>query len=144
MEYKKINNKYILRLDPKEEIVSTIKDLCTKESINCGTITGIGAVNELMIGLFNPSNKEYKSKTLKDNFEIASLTGNISVMNNEVYLHLHICVTDENFNAFGGHLNSAIISATGEITITKIDTTIERKFSEKIGLNLYEFNKEEI
>ena len=35
--------------------------------------------------------------------------------------------------------SSCRISATCEITITRIEGTIERRFSDDIGLNLYEF-----
>ncbi len=45
--------------------------------------------------------------------EITSLVGNISQMNGEVYLHIHINLANEENKVFGGHLTSAIISATG-------------------------------
>ena len=49
--------------------------------------------------------------------EITSLVGNVSQMDGEVYLHIHVNIADENNNVFGGHLTSAVISATGEIII---------------------------
>ena len=39
----------------------------------------------------------------------------------------------------GGHLNACRISATCEIAITKIEGTVERRFRDDIGLNLYKF-----
>ena len=57
-------------------------------------------------------------------------------MNGEIYLHLHITISDLNNNAFGGHLNSAIISTTGEIIIEEIEGDIEREFNEEVRLNL--------
>lgn len=40
-----------------------------------------------------------------------------------------------------GHLNAATISATCELVIDVIDGEIGRKFSDEIGLNLYEFSE---
>ena len=60
-------------------------------------------------------------------------------MNGEPYLHFHINVCNEQMQVCGGHLNACCISATCEITITKIEGTVERRFSDDIGLNLYEF-----
>ncbi len=68
--------------------------------------------------------------------EILSLIGNITSMNNEPYLHVHITVGDENGKAFGGHLNKAIISVTGEIFITVYDAFVDRFKDEEIGINL--------
>ncbi len=139
MKYTKFGNKYVIRLEKDEEIVSSLKDLCKKEKISLGTIGGIGAVGEVEVGYFETKTKKYHSKVLKGDMEILNLNGNISEMNGDVYLHLHITVADENLNAMGGHLNSAVISATGEIIIDVIDGKVDREFNEEVGLNLLKF-----
>lgn len=139
MDYKRFDNKYVIRLEKGEEIVSTLKDLCNKEDITLGTITGIGAVGEIEIGYFETKTKKYHSRILSGDMEILNLSGNVSEMNGEVYLHLHITISDEKLNAMGGHLNSAVISATGEIIIDTIEGKVDREFNEDIGLNLLKF-----
>ncbi len=71
--------------------------------------------------------------------EITSLMGNISTQERDVYLHLHATLAGSSHQVVGGHLNSAVISATGEIVIDVIDGNVDRKFSQEIGLNLFEF-----
>lgn len=139
MDYKKFGNKYVVRLEKDEEIVSSLGDLCEMEKIRLGTISGIGAVGKVEIGYFETKAKEYHSKVLKGDMEILNLNGNISEMNDEVYLHIHITIADDNLNAVGGHLNSAVISATGEIVIDVIEGKVGRKLDEDIGLNMLEF-----
>ena len=51
-------------------------------------------------------------------------------MNGETYTHFHISVADEAGNVYGGHLTEAV---------TEIEGTVDRKFDEEIGLNLFEF-----
>ncbi|ODS39883.1 hypothetical protein BEH94_07695 [Candidatus Altiarchaeales archaeon WOR_SM1_SCG] len=58
-------------------------------------------------------------------------------MKGEVYLHIHANLCDSYHESFGGHLNSAIVSATFEAVIDVIDGEVERKFSNDVGLNLY-------
>lgn len=139
MEYRIFNNKYVIRFDRGEEIVSELTKLCEKEGIKLGTVSAIGAVDRLTIGLFNCSIKQYYKESLDDDFEIASLTGNISTMQGETYLHLHITVTDGEFNARGGHLSEAWVSGTCEMIVDAIDGELDREFSHEIGLNLYKF-----
>lgn len=137
MKFKRFGNKFIVRMDKGEEIVETLKHFCKEKGIKLGSITGIGATNKATIGLFDAETKKYHSKELIGNYEIAPLIGNISTMNGEVYLHIHVNLCDSNHNSFGGHLSSAIVSATFEAIIDKIDGEVERKFDDEIGLNLY-------
>jgi len=139
MEFRKFRDKYVLRMEKGEEIVSTLKNFCEENKIELAKVSGIGAVNKAVIGLFETTNKEYYSKELLGDHEITSLSGNISTMNGEVYLHLHINLADKEYNTKGGHLNSAVISATGEFIIKTIDGKVDREFNEEIGLNLYKF-----
>ncbi len=140
MEYRRFGDKYVVRLNKGEEILESLKKLCKDENIKLGRVTGIGATNKATVGLFNVETKEYHSTELTGDMEITNISGNISQMNGEVYLHLHITVCDEENRAFGGHLNSAVISATCEIIIDVIDGTVDRKFDEESGLNLIKFD----
>ncbi|HEA84077.1 MAG TPA: DNA-binding protein [Thermodesulfobacterium geofontis] len=139
MEYKKFNNKYIVRIDKGEEIVETLKKFCEDNNIKLGTIRGIGATNSAKVGLYNTEEKKYYSKELKGDHEIAPLYGNISTMKGNVYLHIHANLCNQENKAFGGHLNSAVVSATFEAVIEVIDGEVDRAFNEEIGLNLYKF-----
>lgn len=139
MEYKRYGSKILIRLDPGEEIVAGVGEVCKAEGIRLGKVSGIGAVNKATVGLFKPDSKEYFSTTLEKPFEISNLTGNVSEMNGELYLHLHITLADIEHNAFGGHLNEAVVSATAEIWIDILDGKIDREFSDTIGLNLLKF-----
>ena len=139
MDYRKFGNRYVLRLDRGEEIVGTLKKFCEDERIELGWIKGIGAVNRATIGLFDTKNRQYHSIELEGDHEITSLAGNISTLGGRVYLHLHVNLSDDDFRVRGGHLNSAVISGTGEIVIEAMTGNVDRVFNEEIGLNLYRF-----
>ena len=63
----------------------------------------------------------------------------ISTMDGEFYAHLHISAGNEKGEVFGGHLNRAVVSATCEMVITVIPGVVDRRYSEEIGLNLFQF-----
>jgi predicted DNA-binding protein with PD1-like motif len=136
MNYKRCGNKVIVRIDKGEEIVDTLKSVCKKLNITLGTITGIGATDKLTVGFLNTKTKKYLTKELTGDHEIAPLTGTITTMNSEPYLHLHINVCNEKQQSFGGHLASAVVSVTFEGIIDIIEGTIERTFDHTTGANL--------
>ncbi|HWR39107.1 MAG TPA: PPC domain-containing DNA-binding protein [Patescibacteria group bacterium] len=139
MEMKRFGSKIVIRCDKQEEIVEVLKQVCRENNIKLASLTGIGAVGEAVIGLFDPRTKEYHSMKLEKDMEIVGLVGNVSRMNGEVYLHAHITLTDRDYNAFGGHLTAAWVSCTAEIIMDVIEGELERGFDNEIGLNLLRF-----
>lgn len=142
MEYRKFGDSFMIRLDPGDEVVEALAGFCEKEGIETASVSGLGAADRVEIGIFDPKKKEYFGKVFEGAYEIAALTGNLTRQEGEPYLHLHIVigsvVTGE---CHGGHLKSARISATGELTVTVIGGAVGRKFSDEIGLNLIEFEE---
>lgn len=138
MKFKQIGSDYILRIDKGTEMVETIKKFCTEQNITLGTIHGIGALESVEVGLYKVDEQKYYSKVFDGAFEMTSLEGNITTMNDEIYLHLHVNFADVCYNTYGGHLTKGIIGATGEIFIHKIEGNINRKKDGVIGLNVFD------
>jgi len=139
MEYKMGSNFILLRLDPGNEMVACVKNAAAAENISLGSVSGIGAVNHVVLGCFLPKEKQYVSHITDTDMEILSLSGNISRMDGEVYVHLHMAAADKNGKTYGGHLNEARVSATAEIMINILDGGAGRRFSDEIGLNILDF-----
>lgn len=137
MKFKRFDKKYVVRFERGEELVESLKKFCENNDITLASIIGLGATNKIVLGLFKSKEKEYLSKEYTGDYEISSLLGNISEKEGEVYLHIHANISNENGEVFGGHLSSAVISATFEAVIEKIEGQVERYFDEEIGLNLW-------
>ena len=140
MEYRKYGKDYVLRIDKGEEILQAISQVCEKENIRLGSVNGIGAVGDVTLGVFNRERFQYESKEYKGDFEIASCMGNISTMNGNTYLHIHMAVGNpEKGEVHAGHLNRGIVSLTGEFFLHQLDGEVDREYSEEVGLNLIKF-----
>ena len=136
---KKENNIIYVRLEKSEEIVDSLYNIVKKYNIISGWINGIGAICNINIGSYNKDIKKYNEIDFKGDYELTSLIGNISIKNNNPFLHIHINFSDHKCNVYGGHLFSANILATGEFIIYLTNTVIDREFDENIGLHLWEF-----
>jgi len=139
MEYVRFASKVIIRIDKGEEIVAMLRNFCAEHKIKLASVSAIGAVNKVSIGIFNQDTKEYHPSEFSGNMEIVSLMGTITQMQGEVYAHLHIALAEESYRLFGGHLNAAWVGPTCELVLDVIDGQVDRKFSEEVGLNLFNF-----
>ena len=125
MEYRRFGNKIVVRLDRGEEVCAKLLELAEREDIKLASVSGIGASNDV---------------TLATDYEIGSVTGNLSRQGDKPYLHLHAVIGSPVMGeCHAGHLNAATISATCELMIDVIDGEVNREFSEETGLNLYKF-----
>jgi uncharacterized protein len=136
MKSKQFGNKIVFRVDKGEELVENIKAVCKTHDIKLGTISGIGATDKVTVGLLNTKTQKYQSKEFIGDHEIASCIGNITTLNGETYLHLHVTICNAEHKTFGGHLTSAVISAAFEGFIVIIDGEVAREFNSELGLNL--------
>jgi len=123
-------------LEKGEKIIENIKKFCTANNIKLGYFFAIGALDEAELAHYTVDNKKYSSKNFNRPLEITNLTGNITNMNNEVYLHCHITLSDEEMRAIAGHLVEGRVATTCEIVLITLDGEINRKYDNFIGLNL--------
>jgi predicted DNA-binding protein with PD1-like motif len=136
---KKIDSTYIVSLNDKVSMVEALTDFVKQTHITTGSITGLGAVNEATLLFFDPMTKKYVDKTFHEQMEASNITGNISVKDGEPFLHLHITLGRRDYTALAGHLQDGTIRGAGEFYITAYTGTVNRKFSDELGLNYYDF-----
>lgn len=139
MEYQKFGSTLMVRLDKGEEIVDRLLALAARERITLASVNGLGAVNEVTVGVFSPASKAYKANEFRGDFEIVSLHGTLTTQNGQPYGHFHMSVGDGEGKVYGGHLNRALVSATCELVVTVLEGRVERKLDPDVGLNLMVF-----
>ena len=152
MEYRRFGNKIVARIDRGEEVCAKLLELAEAEDIRLASVSGIGASNDVTLGVFNPYIKEYSQhRYWMSYYELASVTGTLSRKDGEPYLHLHAVIGNTSLSfsedwksktegvTYAGHLNAAVVSATCERVIDVIDGEVGREFSDEIGLNLFKF-----
>ena len=86
MEYRKFDQGYVLRLDPGEEVVSCLTRLVEQEQVQLGCVSALGAANDVTIGIFDTTEKQYHARRCQGQFEISALVGNVTRKDGEPYL----------------------------------------------------------
>lgn len=139
MEYKKFGNTLIVRLDRGEEVVDRLLELARREHITLASVNGLGAADDVTVGVYFPATQEYKSNQFQGEYEIISLHGTLTTQEDQPYGHFHMSIGDQEGRVFGGHLNRAVISATCEMAVRVLPGAMDRAFSPEVGLNLWKF-----
>jgi len=136
--FKQFGDRYILSIDNHQEISAALKAFCEEQGVRCGVVSGIGAVNEATLRFLDPVTKSYVDKTFSEQMEIASLVGNISEKDGEIYLHLHLTLGRSDYSCVGGHMMTARLNGACELYVEKLPGSIGRRFDPSIGLNVYD------
>lgn len=136
MKYAQFGDRYLIRLMKGEEIVEALAGFAQKKKIRAAAVSGIGAVRNIVLGYFDPETRKYLREEFPESFELAGMNGNLSLLDGKPTLHLHAVLADRSHRARAGHLFSARVSVTVEVTLVPFSGTVERKWEEEIGLNL--------
>lgn len=135
MKYIKRENIYVVRLEKDENIVESLKKFAKENNIKAAMVNGIGAVTDTKIGIYDIESKKYNETIFSDNYEITSLTGNITTKDNEPYMHLHINFSGQDCICYGGHFIEGKVTITAEIIVTEIEGNLNR-YLDEVGINL--------
>jgi len=136
MQVKELEGGYLLRLETGDELIGSLATLMREHAIGCGAVTGLGAVSTARLGCFRMSTKDYVDRSFAGDLEVVGLTGTLSWHDGEPFPHVHMMLTDEEFQAIGGHCYEAVASATIEVFVRAFDERVERQIDERIGLHL--------
>lgn len=136
MLYKKLSDGYLVRLVRGEEVRAGLAELMLREEIGCGFVSGLGAVSDPEMGYYRLDEKDYIKKRFEGEHEVVGMTGTLSWYDGEPFPHVHLMLTEPDFNAIGGHCFEATTSATVEMLVRAERDRVDRAFDEAIGLHL--------
>ncbi len=132
----KDNQRYIIRIDKGEEVFAGFLEFARQYDIDAASFTAIGACGELEIGVYDFAAKSYTKQVITEQLEIVSLIGNIALSAGKPALHVHGSFSRRDLSMLGGHVFKAVISATCEIFLIKLDGEMSRGLDSDLNLNL--------
>ena len=121
----------VLRLDPGEEVKEAIERFCSQNGVRGGALTALGAVKDPELGCFDPTEQIYHKQVLPGFWEVGAVVGNISMLEEKPFAHLHATISGPSLEALTGHLFKAIVSVTLEAFIVPGESTWLRPVNRK-------------
>jgi len=133
---------HVVRLDRGEDVLATLTGLCRERGIRGATLQGIGAIEEVEIGAYVPSDRSYARVRLDGAWELLSLQGNVATKGGDPFIHAHVILGDREGRVRGGHLFRARVAVTGEVAITELGAGIVRLPDPDVGLDLWDLGED--
>ena len=129
---------FACRLERGADLRLSIERACVENAFGTAVVlSGVGSLSRAHIRLAGAENE----LDVEEDLEIVSLNG--TVANGRA--HLHIALSDEIGNVFGGHLQEGtLVNTTCELVLGILeDYSSSREYDEKTGYREINFRKEE-
>ncbi|MCR4325570.1 MAG: DUF296 domain-containing protein [Patescibacteria group bacterium] len=138
MKSVQIHNGFFIVMERGEEVVSTLAAFGEQEEVHWAAFNAIGAVQDVEIGYYDIEGREYVFRQEGGPFEVVSMKGNISELDETPLVHMHAALArcDETLEMIGGHVRSARVAVTLEMALWFVSQPLLRGFDEETGLNL--------
>ncbi|WP_445432550.1 PPC domain-containing DNA-binding protein [Chryseobacterium indoltheticum] len=138
--YIKTPTGYLMVLRQGDDVISNIENLAKTENIPSASFTGIGFASEVTFGFYDFNAKKFNPKTFSK-VEMGSLTGSIAWNEKGPSIHVHGVATDDQFNAFGGHILSLYVgTGSMEVYVTLNNQKLDRKIEQPLNANVLQLN----
>ncbi|MBF0107724.1 MAG: DNA-binding protein [Magnetococcales bacterium] len=126
------------RVNHGEDLLEALNRACRQHDIGLGMVSAIGAVQKGVLGYYNQVQQVYHTIHLDRPLEIVHLSGNISMKDNQPFVHAHAILSDASGQTFGGHLFPGTIVFACETIIHALDgTALQRQLDPTTGLPLW-------
>ena len=132
-----VGRNFLVRAEHDSDLIKSVAELAKKNGIVTATFTAIGALKNAKLGFYDQKKHEYSETLLSTPQEIASCIGNVSIKDDNPFIHAHAVLADQNGNTNAGHLLEGKVFAA-EIHLTElVGAKLIRKNDPVTGLSLW-------
>lgn len=134
-ENKLFKKVHVFRIKPGQELLTEINRYCAEHNISSGVIIGIiGSLKNATLNYLMELPGKYKGVDYEGPLEIVCAQGSVALKDNSPIIHIHIQLSQQDF-CRGGHLFTATVFSTAEVTLGELDYQLRRQFDSYTGLN---------
>jgi uncharacterized protein len=128
--------KYVIVLTRGDEVMSGLTDFARENKVTSASFTAIGAFSHATVAWFADGRKEFKLIPIKQQVELVSMIGNITLSGDQPVVHTHVAVASSDGTVRGGHVINAFVFPTLELFMTVYPTPLHKELDEATGLKL--------
>ncbi|MGH7718478.1 MAG: PPC domain-containing DNA-binding protein [Gemmatimonadaceae bacterium] len=132
---------YALVFATGDDAMAGMLAFAKRHGLAASHFTGIGAFSDVTLGYFDWERKDYRRIPLREQVEVLSLIGDITLDGREPKVHAHVVVGRSDGTAHGGHLLEAHVRPTLEVVLVESPKHLRRTLDTETGLALIDLNR---
>jgi predicted DNA-binding protein with PD1-like motif len=128
---------FVLVFATGDEAIAGLTAFAKEKKLAASHFTGIGGFQEATLGYFNLDRKDYDKIAVREQVEVLSLVGDITLTDKgEPKIHAHVVLGRFDGSTRGGHLVEAKVRPTLEVMLVESPRHLRRKHDPQSGLAL--------
>jgi len=112
---------------------SGLTDFARKYGVKAAHFNAIGDAMWVKFGFFDYERKMFKIITVSEPSEVASMNGNVAMLNGNPVVHIHASVATSDSTSRGGHVLELMTGPTLEMFLIVEPTMLQKKVNPKFG-----------
>src|SRR4030067_3024417 len=84
-----VGRTFLVRAEHDSDLIKSVAELAKKNDITTATFTAVGALKCAKLGFYDQKKHEYSETLLSTPQEIASCIGNVTMKDDEPFVHAH-------------------------------------------------------
>lgn len=128
---------YALIFETGDEVMSNLARFAKENRLGGSRLAAIGAFQDVTLGYFDWTKKDYKRIPVHEQVEVVSLVGDVAEgERGDPKVHCHVVLGRSDGTALGGHLLEAHVRPTLEVMLIESPKHLQRKHDPESGLAL--------
>jgi uncharacterized protein len=128
---------FVLVFATGDEAIAGLTSFAKEKGLAASRFTAKGGFQEATLGYFNLDKKDYDKIPVREQVEVLSLVGDITMTEKgEPKIHAHVVLGRSDGTTRGGHLIEARVRPTLEVMLVESPRDLRRKHDPQSGLAL--------
>lgn len=128
---------YAVVLETGDEAMACLKAFAIEHDISAASFKAIGAFSSAELSYFDWETKEYIPIPVREQVEVASLTGDIAIEpGGKPAIHIHAVLGKRDGSTVAGHLDKGHVRPTLELILTQTPANLRKRQDAETGLML--------
>lgn len=132
------------RIPHGDDLIRSLETYCETNGVQAAWVQALGALSKATLAYYDQKTHVYHTRELSGEYEIVSCTGNITLKDGKPFGHIHMILSDTEYQCLAGHLmpgTTEIFACEFILHVFEADEALNRVHDDQTGLTLWSWGR---